>query len=57
MKKTLSDQLDIVTGKKARNERRKAEEKRANWLRKKEGKNMADLSPAVSKAPDRTNPH
>jgi hypothetical protein len=57
MKKTLSDQLDIVTGKKARNERRKAKEKRANWLRKKEGKNMADVSPAVSKAPDRTNPH
>lgn len=38
---TVKEQLDIVTGRKSRAERRKAKEKRANYLRKKEARNMA----------------
>ncbi|CAL8114154.1 unnamed protein product [Orchesella dallaii] len=45
----LKTQVDIATGKAARDERSKAKEKRANWLKKKHLKNMAqgDLAPIV----------
>ncbi|ODN03497.1 U7 snRNA-associated Sm-like protein LSm10 [Orchesella cincta] len=45
----LKTQVDIATGKTAREARRKAVEKRANWLKKKSQKNMekGDLAPIV----------
>jgi len=49
MRSLLKTQVDIATGKTAREERRKAMEKRANWLKKKQQKNMGvgDLAPIV----------
>lgn len=41
MIQTLRNQLDILSGKKARAERKKKKGTRANWLRNKEAKNMA----------------